>query len=286
MHLRWPGRALVCVSALAAAKVLPPRKGAVCLSSSSSSKIVVDRLRTDDVAAAAALFGRAFPLSGPHSWGRALGLTTGVDGFMASYMPKHIQNAELGCLAARVGGGGGGNDDDTDTEQKLVGALILEFYKSPGDDSKDPDWEEEDGDGDGEAKEKPDEALMFAYRAIDGIMQECKGIFKTEFKARKFPLDSKCGYVAWIAVDDVARGKGVAGTLIRDGNDILRRAGCRHAVAFTVSPEATHVFRREGYAVWGQILYKEYTIEGKRPFEVLPDELSVMVCDLTANASE
>ena len=290
MHLRnWPRRALVVVSALAAAKVapmIPFRSGttstacasssAVFPSSSSSSQHVrVDRLRPDDVVAAAALFGRAFPLSAPHSWGRALGLKTGIDGFMASYVPKHINNAELGCLGAR--------NVDSGT---LVGALILEFMKSPGDDTKEPDWDG-DGDGDGEVKDKPDEALLFAYRAIDGIMQECKGIFKTEFKAKPrdtFALDSKCGYVAWIAVDDTARGRGIAGALVRDGNALLRQAGCRYAVAYTVSPEATRVFRREGYAIWGTVVYKDYTIDGRRPFEVLPDEVSVMVCDLAASA--
>jgi GNAT superfamily N-acetyltransferase len=245
-------------------------------SSSSSSSVAAsqlggsiryDRLTAADATEAAGLFGNAFPLSAPHSWGRALGLTTGIDGFMKGYMPEHINNMDLGCFGAR-----------RSSDNKLVGAVILEFMSAPiADDKKKPEVtpqtiaEEEDN--------AMDPKLLFAYRAIDGIMKECKYIFERELTNRHCRLDSKCGYVAWIAVDESSRGVGIAGELIKRGTTLLRDSGCRYSVAFTVSPIATKAFEKAGYAKWGSVTYKEYELDGKYPFSILPDEVSVMVSD-------
>ena len=82
-------------------------------------------------------------------------------------------------------------------------------------------------------------------------------------------------------MDESVHGMGLAGELIRAGSDTMRKSGCRFGIAFTVSPRATFVFEKEGYERWGYIKYNEYELDGKKPFKVLPDEVSIMVCDLT-----
>lgn len=192
---------------------------------------------------------------------------------MTGYLPPHVNNADLGCLAVR----------DTQNKKKMIGCLILEPFPSPSDDSK-PKGEE----GTEEVEATIDANTLFAYQAIDGILIECKNIFRQEFRSKHntinaelYNLDSKCGYVAWIAVDQSANGIGLAGALVRQGSDIMRQSGCRFAIAFTVNPRATYVFEKEGYEKWGFIKYQDYELDGKIPFHVLPDEVSIMVKDLT-----
>lgn len=234
----------------------------------SRTSISYDRLTAADVSEAATLFGDAFPASAAHSWGRALGLTTTIDGFMKSYMPEHVNNRDLGCFAARS------------TDNKLVGAVILENMSAASTVDKQQESEEMKEDESGENDTDPN--TLFAYRAIDGIMKECKVIFKRELTERKQHETQKCGYVAWIAVDESVRGAGIAGELIKRGTALLQNNGYRYSVAFTVSPIATKVFENQGYERWGAVTYKEYELDGKRPFSILPDEVSVMVCDLAA----
>lgn len=171
---------------------------------------------------------------------------------MAAYVPEHIGNPELGCLAARHS-----------NSNNLVGAVILEFMKTTKEDEEDSDMNHDDPN------------ILFAFRAIDGIMKECKHIFKREMTHRHNRLGSKCGYVAWIAVDESVRGAGIAGELIQRSSTLLTDSGCHYAVAFTVSPTATRVFERNGYVRWGSVTYKVYEIDGKYPFRILPDEVSV-----------
>ena len=253
---------------------------AACHSSSSNDagglqRFIFDKLKPEDIQEAANLFDKAFPLEATHSWGRALGLKAGIGGFMAGYLPPHVNNADLGCLAAR----------DTQNKKSMLGCLILEPFPSPSDDSK-PKGEETEGTEEDEAT--IDANTLFAYQAIDGILIECKNIFRQQFRIKHntinpelYNLDSKCGYVAWIAVDQSTSGMGLAGALVRQGSDIMRQSGCRFAIAFTVSPRATYVFEKEGYERWGYIKYQDYELDGKKPFHVLPDEVSIMVKDLT-----
>lgn len=254
------------------------------IQSPTDSRLVVNRLSMNDVEVAKNLFTRSFPLSATHSWSRALGLNRTLDGYMASYLPTHIQNPLLGCVAARIRLG----SEETNTE--LVGALLLEFMKNPNEKEEVRIRDEHDtDDGDGTLSnegttttEELDEATSLAYAAIDGIMNECRSIFhrKLQDKYKDDAINIKSGYVAWIAVDEHFRGTGVASALICNGNKLLKDSGCRYAVAFTMSPTSTRVFHKNGYERWGFITYSNYEMNGIRPFSILPDELSVMVCDL------
>ncbi len=92
----------------------------------------------EDVYVAKHLFTRCFPLSATHSWSRALGLNRTLDGYMSSYLPTQIQNPHLGCIAARYISTPEQNNDYDETapttkaeNMVLVGALLLEFMKSP-----------------------------------------------------------------------------------------------------------------------------------------------------------
>jgi len=244
------------------------------------SRLVVNRLSMDDVGVAQNLFTRCFPLSATHSWSRALGLNRTLDGYMASYLPIHIQNPHLGCIAARCSR----LLEKDETNMDLVGALLLEFMKSPKEEEENQ-TRADDGknhDDDKGTTQQLDEATSFAYTAIDGLMNECRGIFHRQLQDKygDDALQIKCGYVAWIAVDEHFRGTGVASALICNGNKLLKDSGCRYAVAFTMSPRSTRAFQKNGYERWGFVTYSTYELDGKRPFSILPDELSVMVCDL------
>jgi len=270
-------------AAMAVASRLPPSQwSSLC---SADSHLTVNRLSMNDVGVAKSLFSRSFPRTATHSWSRALGLNRTLDGYMATYLPTHIQNPNLGCLAARLKLE---NNDNTNTE--LVGALLLEFMPSPIEpsDSKkeendhDRGKHEQAGTETTQSTEQPDEATLFAYNAIDGIMNECRLIFHRTLRQKygNDALEIKCGYVAWIAVDEPYRKTGVASALIRDGNILLKHSGCRYAVAFAMSPTSTKVFKKNGYERWGYVTYSEFELNGKTPFNILPDEVSVMVCDL------
>ena len=287
--LRGHRSAFVVLSALTVAatakiQLRPCRTPTACFSTPNNAglksvllqRFTLDKLTKDDIQEATELFGNAFPLKDIHSWGRALGLKGGISNFMAGYLPTHVNNVDLGCLAAR----------DAQNKKRLLGALILEPFPSPIDESK-PKGEEVEGAEEDEAA-TIDANTLFAYQAIDGILIECKNIFRQEFRIKHdtinpelYNLDSKCGYVAWIAVDESVHGMGLAGELVRTGSDIMRNSGCRFAIAFTVNPRATFVFEKEGYERWGYIAYKDYELDGKRPFSALPDEVSIMVCDLS-----
>ena len=277
--------AMSAAAAMAVASRLPMsplKSNSLC--NSADSNLVVNRLCMQDVGVAKALFSHAFPRSATHSWSRALGLNRTIDGYMDAYLPTHIQNPNLGCIAARLQVG----KDEINTE--LVGALLLEFMASPIDiNTTDPEKKDSNNDGDHDHRDKdelvseqPDDETIFAYAAIDGIMNECRLIFHETLRERHGNDASaiRCGYVAWIAVHEQFRGAGVASALIRDGNKRLKESGCRYAVAFTMSPTSTKVFQKNGFERWGWVTYSEYELEGKRPFRILPDELSVMVCDL------
>lgn len=241
------------------------------------SRVVVNRLSMDEVGPAAELFSRAFPLSGEHSWSRALGMDRTLDGYMASKLTDSIESPTYGVLAARL-------KQDDETKMNLVGCLILEFTESPmvsHDEGNDVDGDKTEGEATNEDKHQPDEKTMNAYLAIGGIMGECRSIVNRELQERhgNDAAGMKLGYVAWIAVDEACRGNGLASALIRDCNKVFLASGCNYAVAFTMSPTATLVFQKNGFERWGHITYADYELNGKRPFGILPDELSVMVCD-------
>jgi GNAT superfamily N-acetyltransferase len=232
----------------------------------------IDKLSMEDVSETARVIDKAFPLSAPHSWGRALGFTSGMEDYMHSYLPKPIGLKDLASLAARVG---------RDGKDEIVGVLILENMDSPY--ATKPSKTDTDSPTSDSPEDEVPEEFVFAIQAIEAILDECKSIFKSEYKKRHeespalYRTDSRFGYVAWIAVDDSMRGKDIAGSLIEKGMRNLRENGVSYAVAFCVSPTATRVFQRRGFEVWGSVRYADFEFGGKQPFAILPDECSVLV---------
>lgn len=86
-----------------------------------------------------------------------------------------------------------------------------------------------------------------------------------------------CFLSAYIAIDDSCRGKGMAGKLIDTSLKRMVENNYEFAVAYCVSPNARHVFQKQGFELWGQIPYSSYILNGRHPYSTLPDEVSVLV---------
>ena len=124
-----------------------------------------------------------------------------------------------------------------------------------------------------------------AYGAIDGILNECTSLFYRELNNRgytSYDYNLKYGYISWIATNDKDRGKGIAGNLINTCSLALKNTeNCSLITAYCVSPKATRVFQNQGFTIWGQIPYHSYKYKNRIPFHILPDEISIVVKDLT-----
>jgi len=110
------------------------------------------------------------------------------------------------------------------------------------------------------------------YYILLNIVNKCRFIFYQTLQdkdGKDTAIRMKCGYVAWIAVDEPYRGTGVASALITHGNQLLKDSGCRYAVAFSMSPTSTRVFEKNGYERWGYVTYNQCELDGKRPFSIL-----------------
>eukprot|EP00596_Hydrurales_sp_CCMP1899_P002796 CAMPEP_0119047278 /NCGR_PEP_ID=MMETSP1177-20130426/52196_1 /TAXON_ID=2985 /ORGANISM="Ochromonas sp, Strain CCMP1899" /LENGTH=277 /DNA_ID=CAMNT_0007021653 /DNA_START=231 /DNA_END=1061 /DNA_ORIENTATION=+ len=203
-----------------------------------------------------------------HNWGPALGLPDiGFPDYMKTYLSEPMLIEELGCFGVRFEG-----------NSKLVGALILE--NGPPLEVK---KKEESNKDEGEDGPEVSPVLLEAYQAITGLLAECEELFRSEYLRRHdqgdtgYKMDSKLAYVAYIAIDESCRGRGVAGTLVDTGLKKMIDNSYEFAVAYCVSPNARHVFEKQGFELWGQIPYKSYEQNGKFPYSVLPDEVSILV---------
>ena len=58
---------------------------------------------------------------------------------------------------------------------------------------------------------------------------------------------------------------------------------CSLITAYCVSPKATKVFLNQGFTIWGQIPYQSYIYKNRIPYQILPDEISIVVKDLTVS---
>lgn len=124
-----------------------------------------------------------------------------------------------------------------------------------------------------------------AYGAIEAILAECERQFSlavdsspslSRLRARE--PRGRYGYLAWMATKASHRGQGVAHRLLEHGTTALAaRPDVLVAVGYTVSPAATRVFMRQGYSSLATIKYSEFEYLGRKPFAILPDEISVMV---------
>lgn len=50
-----------------------------------------------------------------------------------------------------------------------------------------------------------------------------------------------------------------------------------HIAILFRSPNARHVFQKQGFELWGHIPYKSFDLNGTYPYSTLPDEVSVLV---------
>jgi len=232
------------------------------------------KLIASDVPATAKVISDAFPHSSPHSWGRALGLPEGrMEGYMAGYLLDPIEQGYCFGISEEKGNekeeGGGG---------RLLSIIITEeFDPWKKEKEKEKDAETEKG-GASEHGDAGVAAAAESYLAIDGILNDCKGLFLQELHKRGVPqtLSARCGYVAWMATSEEARGKGHAFSLVKRATEEMMSKK-NFAVAYCVSPCAARVFVKNGYSCWGKIPYASWRFNGKKPFAVLPDEISIMV---------
>jgi ribosomal protein S18 acetylase RimI-like enzyme len=257
---------------------------------SSLSGVTIRELAGEDVQVTAKLISDAFPLTNTHSWGRALGLTSNMEGYMTTYLPTP--------LSRRLGGLGAYIADSCSPAEKLVGATILEDYEvfSPTPAAATPSSTDEDTVTDTTTDQ--DTVISAAFSAIEGLINECKVVFQREFVRRRCAAipgesnsqsltSSKIGYVAWIATDETYRGNGIANALVDAGCKALESQGYEWSTAFCVSPTATRVFLRQGYELWGEVPYASFTMpDGTKPYSVLPDEVSVVVKRLASTTSQ
>lgn len=265
-------RSALIVSSIAAVGCFKGRYLTTMMGSSSSFKHGV--LTADQAPAAAALISDAFPLSSPHSWARALSMDSNMKPYLTNYLEKQLLLTESYGL------------EDPESKGRLVGCVILELHKwkPKGNEHLSSDiavndiqWEREKGGSDTGAEYTP-------YGAIEGILEECevqlyKAINGTSRldRLRKDFLERQYGYVAWMATSEQYRKQGIASKLVEVGTKGLAANGCTLAVAYCVSPSATRVFQQQGYELVGRVVYADYEYMNRRPFSILPDEISIMV---------
>jgi len=60
-------------------------------------------------------------------------------------------------------------------------------------------------------------------------------------------------YVQWLWVAEARRGQGLAGRMLAAAEAEARVRGCHGAYIDTFSPQALHVYRQAGYAVFGAL---------------------------------
>ena len=201
----------------------------------------------------------AFPLSSPHSWGRALGMDgNNFAPYMTGYLEKQLAEDSPPSFGLFEEGEG------------LLGAIICE-RKS---------WKKE--------KEQAEESPVQEYSpsiAIEGLLSACdekwhRAVGGNPRLAQLASLSPYYGYVAWMATAEQHRGKGISYKLVEHATAALAQQALGAAVAYTVSPAATRVFERCGYLKVDEVKYAEWEMCGRRPFSILPDEVSIMVKEL------
>jgi len=222
-----------------------------------SQQRVISRLGVDSATEAANVISDAFPLSSPHSWGRALGIDgNNMAPFMTGYLQKQLAEDSPPSFGLVEEGEG------------LLGAIICE-RKS---------WKKE------KAEESPAQDYS-PYLAIEGLLSACddkwyRAVGANPRLARLASLSPYYGYIAWMATAEQHRGKGIAYDLVEHATAALAQQALGVAVAYTVSPAASRVFERCGYLKVDEVVYAEWEMCGRRPFSVLPDEVSIMVKEL------
>jgi len=60
-------------------------------------------------------------------------------------------------------------------------------------------------------------------------------------------------YTQWLWIAESQRGQGLAGTMLASAEAEARRRGCHGAYIDTFNPQALHVYKKAGYAVFGTL---------------------------------
>jgi len=237
---------------------------------------------------ASSLIAAAFPLHSKYSWARALGLSdNNLKPYLTDYLKDHIHRS--------YGISMDNDDDDYDASSSIVsdvnkesiydtnllpilsGVVIAEVQTI---NSMMDNINKQQRDDQSKSMDE-----FNAYGAIDGILNECTSLFYRELNNRgytSYDNNLKYGYISWIATKEKDRGKGIAGNLINTCSLALKNTeNCSLIAAYCVSPKATRVFQNQGFTIWGQIPYHSYKYKNRIPFHILPDEISIVVKDLT-----
>ena len=239
---------------------------------------------------ASSLIAAAFPLHSKYSWARALGLSdNNLKPYLTDYLKDHIHRSY--GISMDIDNDDGGYDAsssivsyinkesiyDTNLLPILSGVVIAEVQTI---NSMMDDINKQQRDDQSKSMDE-----FNAYGAIDGILNECTSLFYRELNNRgytSYDYNLKYGYISWIATNDKDRGKGIAGNLINTCSLALKNTeNCSLITAYCVSPKATRVFQNQGFTIWGQIPYHSYKYKNRIPFHILPDEISIVVKDLT-----
>mmetsp|Transcript_347 Transcript_347/g.403 ORF Transcript_347/g.403 Transcript_347/m.403 type:complete len:256 (-) Transcript_347:221-988(-) len=226
--------------------------------------IEIEKLRITDVDSAFRFICDTFPLSHPHSLDRALGRSVPhLELFLGPLLKETIES-DWGCFAAWT------------ENRELVGTMMFQEVFC----TCDTVLEVESG---GEDDSKPERNFPpECYALID----KCYNIFNEGYHLRnqkdpeKYRLNSKCVLIGGISVKEGMRGKGIASNLLNTGLDFIQLNGCNYILAFCISPISTRAFEKEGFEVWGSINYREFEFNGRYPFEILHDGMSIVVKEI------
>jgi len=231
---------------------------------------------------ASSLIAGAFPFHSKHSWARALELPdNNLKPYLTNYLKDNIHRSYAISMNDNNNDNNNNNnngsssfvDSSTSTDISLPilsGVVIAEVQTIDS--------------TMGDIKKQQDDEEYTAYGAIEGILNECTIIFIRELSNRGYNSDSnlKYGYISWIATKDSDRKKGIASSLINTCSNALKHTeNCSLIAAYCVSPSATKVFLNQGFNIWGQVPYHSYKYKGRIPYQILPDEISIVVKDLT-----
>jgi ribosomal protein S18 acetylase RimI-like enzyme len=231
-----------------------------------------EKLKVEKVPEAAKLISDAFPRTGTHSWGRALGLTGSLEPWLLTTLPDQI-SGEPGCFGAYA------------TESNaLIGSVVVEpFHGGYNDQISSSD------------SLLTSRLFTEPTDALRGLEDGCSQLFFCELKARQ-PQDfqnllehrSKVGYIYWIATIPEYRRSDlhVASALIQRSVLSMFALKYDYAVAYCINPAAAKLFVKNGFEIWNQLEYKEFQMktpsgEFVNPYTIIPDSVFIVVKKLS-----
>ena len=236
----------------------------------SSHKTLTDCIKLNEhyIDQASSLIADAFPYDAKHSWARALELPeNNLKPYLTTYLKDNIHRSYGISISNDTCVNTGSNNEPNQSlilsgivvsEVLTIGSMIDDLMKHH-DTNSSTDYN--------------------AYGAIDGILNECTRIFQHELFHRGYnDYNLKYGYISWIATNMAYRGKGFASSLIsKIVYSLQNTEECSLVAAYCVSPQATNVFLRQGFSVWGKVPYNSFEYKGRIPFYILPNEVSIVV---------